>query len=304
MSYPQLGQTSASGQIASTVASTGARALATFIPAVSSYAGPIGMIVGGIVSLLMSLFSGPKKKPVFGLIVIIPEADDGVLRVGRMLDLLRKPAFDATSWNWGIKDRATMLRNGAAVKALLDQSPQGALAITSGGLPSAHTVIQKMDFSALLQQTSALAKPFVDSLNAVTDRVIKESILNTALPYKASKSYYFQIGEAHGERAGTDTSKSNNEWVITNIAQNYDALKISGGEAIGGTLRRAWESIPEKINEAFIVHAGVDIMKGLVLDPLKAEKAFKPTVESTVQKLVSTPVGWLILIGGFLVLNK
>jgi len=281
------------------VASIAAGALAPI--ALGSMAGPIGTIVGAIVSIFMAIFGGGKvKSPIFGLIAIIPDADNNVVRVGRMLELLSKPMHNL-GWAWGVPQKQRDIL-GPQHMALIDANPPGVLAITSGGTPTAHESVVSSDFAKIQQRTMELAKPFNDTLALITDPTIKESILNYALPYKQSSSYYFQIDPGPGKEAPT-TSKV--IYYQMGLSQRYDAVKISGGGGLGSSLSAAFKSIPENMNTAFINFAGINVMTGTVIDTAKANQAFaQPSVTSSISGIVSSPIGLLALIGGYLVLSR
>jgi len=301
--YNQLGQSGVARQTGSMAASFVAKTGSSYVAGImgaGSAAGPIGAVIGAVVSGLMALFGGAKvKDPVFGLVALIPESDQNALRVGRMLDLLSKRAFDM-GYTWGIKNKNTLTQLHRQILGLLDSPPVGALGITSGGLPTSHPQVAGLDFGKIQNHTSALGKPFHDTLNLITDQQIKTAILNAILPFKTSKSYYFQIGESKGEAK----PESKNRWSVAGIAQKYDAVKISGGEGLAGSLNKAWKSIPENINETFMRHAGFDVLSGIVINKELADKAFKPTIESTLKQVISTPWGWLIILGGLFVLGR
>jgi hypothetical protein len=305
-----LGQTSvgqqAGSMAASAVSKYGATSLASAMGA-GSAAGPIGMVVGLLVSFLFSLF-GPKiKDPVFGVVAVVPETDSAIVKVGRMLDLLNKPMFDL-GYTWGIRDQTQRDNLGKQIKAFLDSAPQGALSITSGGLPTSHPQVSKVDFGKLLTFTSKIAKPFTDVLSLMTDQT-KNQILNEPLAYKASASYYFQIGETPTKQLTSQpgSKKNENRWATAGIAQVYDAVKISGGKTLGPSLEKAWHSIPKQINDVFVKYAGIDIMSGTVVNQELASKAFKPasSVSSSVASILpSSILGWAILIGGLILFKR
>jgi hypothetical protein len=297
----QLGQGADFGrQAGSMAASFAAKTAATyavtaFAPAAfGSAAGPIGTVVGAIVSFLMSLFGGKVKDPVFGIVALIPESDNQKITVGRMLAMLKKPVFDL-GYTWGIRDENKRTALGAEVKALLDRLPQGALAISSGGLPTSHPQVAKIDFSKLQSFTIKITAPFTEILALLTDQA-RAMILTAPLPYIASKSYYYQIGEARGEvKAG-----SKSKWAKAGISQAYDAVKISGGHALGKSMEKAWKSIPQNINGAFIKHAGIDVLSGAIVNQPLATQAFKPASQTAA---LPANLGWLaILLGGLLLL--
>lgn len=299
--------TSPGMQAGSIVASTAAKygtsaAITAFAPAAfGSYAGPIGTAVGLIVSFLMSLFGAKMKDPVFGIVAIIPEADNEVVKVGRMLDLLNKRMFDK-GYTWGIKDKSKITELGIQVKIFLDQAPQGALSIASGGLPTSHPQVSKIDFGKLLSFTSQISKPFLDSLSLLQEDV-KLQILNEPLAYKASTSYYFQIQKGPGKEPGPPGTKGESRWATAGISQRYDAVKISGTQALGTAMERAWKSIPKQINNAFIKYAGVDILTGSVVNQDLAAKALKPQ-SATASILPQSGIGWVALIGALFLFSK
>lgn len=304
---PQLGADGSSfGQqagsmAASFVAKQGTTMLASAMGA-GAASGPIGIVVGGLVTLLMSIFGAKAKDPVFGVIAIVPEADNQIVTVWRMLDLLNKQILDA-GWGWGIKDEAKFLAEGTAFKRILDISPKGGLAIISGGLPTARPQVAKINFSDLTSYTSSIAKPFVDVAELLTDDA-KKKVLTEPLSYKPSKSYYYQIGESKGEAGPDFIAKSkNNKWKRAGIAQEYDAVKISGGQDLKKSMDKAWKSIPTNLNAAFIKHAGVDIMSGTVVNQALATTSFKPQT-SVASILPGNAMGWLILLGGLFVLSR
>jgi len=263
-----------------------------------SMAGPIGAVIGAIVSALMMLFGGKDpKKPVFGILALIPDADNEKITVGRLLTLLKKRMID---FGWGKDLPASKLESvGATIAAQINAEPVGVLAVTSGGLPTAHSEVVKLDWEKIRNYTSGLALPFDDMLNSITDD-IKAEILATPLPYQSSSSYYFQMRQ---ERPGKEApANSASIWIKLGISQRYDAVKISGGQALGGSMDRGLKSMPENINDVFIARAGVDVMAGTIVDQVKADKAFK---QDGISDLVSSPMGILALLGiGFLVMRR
>lgn len=291
---------------ASFVAKSGASYLATLAGA-GSMAGPIGALVGGLVSLIASLFGKKMKDPVFGLVVIIPESDGGKLLVGRALDLLEK-RFEDLGFAWGIRDQAQADLAGAQVAARINAGVKGAFAITSGGLPTSHPQVSQLNFNQIREKTSALAKPFKDALASITDTPIKTAILTTALPYRKGPDYYYWIETPeHDQRRGaTCNFKPENTlpWARNKIVCDYDDVMISGGKDLTNSLKRGLDSLPKNINDAFIAHAGIDIINGVITDQAKADKAFKPTAASTLAGVASSPIGLLLLLGGALLVSK
>ena len=314
--YQHLGSNGAAigKQVASTAVSTaakfGATSFATFVGA-GSAAGPIGTIVAGLVSFLASLFGAKQKDPVFGVTVIFPETDGGILKVGRLLDLLEKKLFDA-SFGWGVKNKQQRQQVYTAAKAELNISPQGAVTITSGGLPTAHTSVNQMKWNSMLQFTNQLRQPFIDILGSITNQEVKNAILNTDTGFKPSKSYYFAIEKLKmSGPAGIDRPLgTGNKWSQAGISQQYDAVKISGGESLKNSMNKAWKTIPKVINEAFIANAGIDVMLGAVTDQAKADIAFK-TVSTSAGNIAAGSAGsvtnifpLLLLAGGIYLLTR
>jgi len=305
----QLGAMDSSAVISQTgsmVASFAAKSAASYLVTVmgfSSMAGPVGMVVGAIVSVLMAIFGGGKepKKPVFGIVALIPDEDNEKITVGRLLSLLGKRMIDF-GFGWGMTPTQAEPK-GRTIAAHINSEPIGVLAITSGGLPTAHTEVSKLDFEKIRTNTAGLARPFLDMLNAITDSEIKARILATPLPYQSSSSYYFQMRE---ERPGKEApANSSSIWVKLGISQRFDAVKIIGGQALGGSLDRGLKSMPENINNVFIAQAGVDVMSGIVVDTVKADKAFNPSATDSLVNVASSPIGMLALLGiGFLIVRR
>lgn len=268
-----------------------------------SMAGPIGAVIGAVVSALMMLFGGKDpKKPVFGIVALIPDAENEKITVGRMLAILNKRMIN---FGWGRSIPASQWDSvGATIAAQIRAEPAGILAVTSGGLPTAHTEVTKLDFAKIQTYSAGLALPFKQMLDSITDQDIKAAILASPLPYQSSNSYYFQMRE---EKPGKEApANSTSVWMKNGISQTFDAVKIVGGQALGGSMDRGLKAIPENINEIFISLAGVDVIAGIIVDQVKADKAFKPasgldSVTDVISGLTSSPVGLLLLAGGLLV---
>jgi hypothetical protein len=294
----------AGSMVASFAAKTGAMELAT-IMGFGSMAGPIGMVVGAVVSILMAIFGGGKKPktPVFGLLALIPDADKEKITVSRMLDLLEKRMIDF-GWGAHLPSQQEILRVGTFVANHINSQPIGALAITSGGLPLAHDDVAHINWEQVRAKTVGLALPFRKILEIVTNSEIKSAILASPLPYTSSSSYYFQMaGETPGKESPAGFAKS--WWIRLGISQNYDAVKISGGKALGGSLEQGFKSIPKNINDIFISRAGIDVMNGIVTDKDKADKAFKPvSMIDSIGSIANFPASLLFLLVGIIVLSK
>jgi hypothetical protein len=249
----------------------------------------LGAIVGGIISLFMSLFGPDPKDPVFGLVIVIPKADNKVVTVNRLLQLMNKRLIDMGR-TWGIHDKtqATAVFKTDVVDVLMAE-PKGAIGVVSGGLPTSHPQVAHLDFNALLAHTIALAKPFMDTLSQVTDPQIKGQILTHQLEYKQVSSYYYNF------------AKNKTYWKEGGIVDAFDEIKISGGKGLKGSLDRGFKSMPEGLNKAFIAYAGVDVISGTVVDQALANKAFK---QPEISALISSPTGLLLLGLGALLLLR
>lgn len=271
---------------------TSGAAAGTMAFAIGSMAGPIGMIIGAVVSAIMAIFGGATpKKPVFGLTIVTPEGKKPA--IGLLLGYLQKPMFD---WNeqWGLgkakggKDAAI-----ASIQMKLRVPPPGAIAITSGGLAEAVEAAKKLNFNAISGKTAMIAAPFAEVLSKVTDSTIRAQLLAYELPFEKSSSYYFNLDLQNNPKAVA-------------LKPEFDQYKLSGGQTLDKALDKGFAKIASEINKAYIAIVGVDVAGGgTIVNSELATKAFQPTAAGAIAGLLpESMTGWLLLLGGFLLLRK
>jgi len=279
--------------------------IGAFAPiAFGSMVGPIGTIVGAVVSLLMAIFGGgkPPKKPIYGLIAIVPEPEKD-LSVGRLLDILTKRMIYG-AWGFNLPGNIPAITAmGKTIKANLDATPRGCLSVQSGGLSSAHDDVNALDYAKLLSYTSGLAKPFTDTLSYFKPEIV-QAMLSEKTQFKASSQYYFWIGENQaGVEQGGGMGGGKNKWSVSGISQAYNAVLINQGSNLKATMDKAFKSLPEALNLAWINHVGMDIIGGTVTDPVKLKAAIKPNPVASITQAISSPLGLIALAAGAILLT-
>lgn len=291
-------QSGFASQAGSMVASTAAKyatsyAISTFAPAAfGSYAGPIGTVIGGIVSLFMSLFGAKPKDPVFDFDFVLPEGQEPTL--GYLLSILPK-GMTMRNVGWGLKSQPEV--KAAAFQTLFSlvrANPPGVFWITSGGLPTSTPQARKLDYAALSQKTRELAAPFSSTLANITDEAIKADITNTVLPFKLGKNYYSNLDKLNAKKTlREELGPDFNEY---NIVEKQDLQK---------TIQRGFDRLTNELNAVFVNKAGVNILTGAVVNPMLAEKAFKP-VAGSVSNVLEAGGGFLplLLLGGLVFLSS
>jgi len=315
---PQLGDISPLAQtgigiaqgLTSKLVGMGASFIASSLPAIASVAGPIGTIVGFIVSAIMSLFKfGPKPKdPIYGLGIAVPRADP-IARLGRVLNLLEKPLVSANAC-WGMPNhqdpRCVALFQ--TITAIFNQGTKGAMIISSGGTPEAQKSVIGADWVPVQQKMKQFTDPFRLSLQNVKNPEIKKLIEDYDLGYKRSQDYHLVLpGETQKPAPcdpATQAYKRKSQWCLNNLLQNYTEVLVTRGQNLSSSLNKGLTGIGEQMNKGFIEIAGWDVINGVVINEEKAKIAFTPPATSITEIFGSSgSFPWLLAIGGILLLS-
>lgn len=283
----QLGQGFSASSFASTGASIVARSIATMIPSISSFAGPIGMVVGGLVSLFMSLFGPDPKKPIFGLTIIVPQGQKPTF--GKLLAYFQKPQFD---WQegWGLHKPELIAVASQHVDSLLSAGVPGGIILESGGLPEAVQAGKKTDFAGITNHLRQVAQPYVAIVNAITDENIKTELMNAPLPYSQAKNYYLNLDLYKNPKNFREPLKVKwDEYAIT--GKNQDLKK---------TLDKGFGSMLSEMNKIIASKTGIDAQTGQIVNQQLADIAFRPSPLASIGGGSFWP--W-ILLGGLILFS-
>lgn len=256
-----LGQFSSSSFVSSG-AGFAARTIASFIPQVSSFAGPIGTLVGGIVSIFMSLFGGVSAVPIFAVTVIVPQDQKPTVR--RILAYLQKSMFNWRGYGGLTDSQVQDVVN--TINSHLKAGEPGGIVLEAGGLPAANEAVAKVNYGSLTSHLIQTVQPYIALIGAITNSSIKEDLLNTPLSLEQSKSRFLNL-DVWGKQkkpAWLSLQPLWDEYAITKKYQNLNKAIDQG-----------FTKLFDNLNQVISSKVGVDPQTGSITNQQLADTAFK-----------------------------